>query len=477
MDQATYTEVQTFRDSCVETSLVVCDSETVTERHLQCDAQTEAVVSSEDAETFVEVDFAEVASMTEEASTSPAPPAPPKEIRDCESQCVTPVMLSKEVNTSRHRRKSKEVQTTYSYIECVLCEHGERLAAPKTFSDTSTDPRPSEMHDVGTMALSCLASSPGLTSCSIQTSLATLCDKSVATSFDDEETPRVFVGPECCDASTSTESLPYIGLLSEIDVDELIVIPEANFELVSDSDSEADHVDMVDDETLTETLAYVEVGTQTLMQVGSGVEQLAFPIRAEEDLLKHVVSIGVNTMPKVTFEKETSTPMRHLFSKGTMTFYVSKMDKATSTSPPCRALSLLPLKASRGAIGGGAGNKGARESACMQKARAVDDKHTMTCRADHRDVAVETDSSLLDGRITQCISKLRSVSERLNSPTSRKQAEGDLFFGKSFLTSSPASPTSPPPTSHTKGCSRLSAQRQKRRRRKAETVSHPFGRD
>lgn len=460
MDQATYTEVQTFRDSCVETSLVVCDSETVTERHLQCDAQTEAVVSSEDAETFVEVDFAEVASMTEEASTSPTPPAPPKEIRDCESQCVTPVLLSKEVNTSRHRRKSKEVQTTYSYIECVLCEHGEKLAAPKTFSDTSTDPRPSEMHDVGTMALSCLASSPGLTSCSIQTSLATLCDKSVATSFDDEETPRVFVGPECCDASTSTESLPYIGLLSEIDVDELIVIPEANFELVSDSDSEADHVDMVDDETLTETLAYVEVGTQTLMQVGSGAEQLAFPIRAEDDLLKHVVSIGVNTMPKVTFEKETSTPMRHLFSKGTMTFYVSKMDKATSTlTHHARAVVAAAEGKVGGALGCGTGNKGARDSTCMQKARAVDDKHTMTCRADHRDVAVETDSSLLDGRITQCISKLRSVSERLNSPTSRKQAEGDLFFGKSFLTSSPASPTSPPPTSHTKGCSRFSPPR------------------
>ena len=457
MDQATYTEVVTLRESATETCVVVCDSETLTEKVTWCDAQTEAEISRQSQGTAMDVvGVADGGCMTDEVEQDPPPP--PKEMRDWGSQCQAPVLQSKEVNTTRFRRKAKEAQTDYSYVECLLCQHPEKLEqldTGKTFTDTSTDPSPPDTHDVATMALSCLASPPGLASTGVQTSATPLYDKSVCTSFDFEEdlACRPFLGLESQDAATSTESLPYIGLLSEIDVDELIVIPEANFELVSDSDEES--VSMVDGETLTEMFDYVEVGTQTWLppagQETPAVEAGPAAVRPEEECSKHVVSIGVNTVPTVTFEKETSTPIRHLFSKGTMTFFVAKMDKATSTisqtrttdgklAPPC-------------SLGGG---RVVREAS---RHKAVNHKVTMTSRAEQRDMGVETDNTLMDGRITQCISKLRSVSERLNSPTLRKTLEGDAFFGQSFpankqkdssLLASPASPklSNSPKSSH-----------------------------
>ncbi|XP_070189848.1 serine-rich adhesin for platelets-like isoform X1 [Littorina saxatilis] len=419
MDQGTYTEVKTMRESGTETYLVVCDSETLTEKTTLCDAQTEAEPSKETVGTGMEeMEFDEGGCMTEEG-----PPLSPSS-KDSESQCQSPEVVSKESNTTRFRRKGKEVQTNFSYVECMLCQHPEKIEqmkASKTFTDTSTDPTPPDTHDVGTMALSCLASPPGLANTGIQTSEVSLYDRGVATSFEFDEDyvppPRPFLGLESQDAATSTESLPYIGLLSEIDVDELIVFPEAHFELV---DYDYEPVPMVDDETWMETLDYAEVGTQTLLaasECAGGCAEQALPlVRPEDDCSKSLVSIGVNTVPKVTFEKETCTPMRHLFSKGTMTFYVAKMDKATSTISNTRALT------------DGGGGRVVREA----RPRSVHNKVTMTSRTEQKDMAVETDSTVIDGRITQCISKLRNVSERLNSPTARKNLDGEVFFGQSF---------------------------------------------
>ncbi|KAL8582688.1 hypothetical protein ACOMHN_053282 [Nucella lapillus] len=427
MDQATYTEVTTTRESGIETCMVVCDSETLTDRTVMCDAQTEIEISTEhEGTTMAGTEVSEGGCMTEQGAEEPASPS--RLVKDNESQCQTPALVNKEVNTSnRHRRRVKEVQTTYSYTECLLCQHPdklEKLGLNKTFTDTSTDPTPPDTHDVATMALSCLASSPGLINSGVQTSIAELYDKSATTSFDFEEelATRPFLAIESQDAATSTESLPYIGLLSEIDVDELIVIPEANFELVLDSDLEYCHVPMVDGETLTEVLDYAEVGTQTLQPVLSGetsTEQNPPEICHEEDFSKHLSSIGVNTLPRVTFEKETSTPIQHLFSKGTMTFFVTKMDKATSTISYARP----KTDGSTGQAGGG--TKEGRTVKDSGKQKQMDNKLTMTTRTEQRDVAVETDSSVVDGRITECISKLRNVSERLNSPTARKHSDSE----------------------------------------------------
>ncbi|KAL8624966.1 hypothetical protein ACOMHN_039853 [Nucella lapillus] len=437
MDQTTNTELRTLQDTGTEPGLVVCDSETLTEKVTLCDAQTTAQVVTESQSTSTEVVGRADGSCLTEKEEEEKPRI--KETQDTESQCLSPALIHREVNTTRFRRKAKEVQTCYSYVECLLCQHPDKLErlSNKTFTDTSTDPSPPDTHDVATMALSCLSSPPGLVHTGVQTSAASLYDKGVATSFDwgdeDLET-KPGLGLECYDAATSTESLPYIGLLSEIDVDELIVIPGANFELVSDSDEES--VSMVDDETLTEVLDYVEVGTQTVPAVsGSVCDHVPAALPAQDDCSKHLVSVGVNTVPKVTFEKETCTPIRHLFSKGTMTFFVAKMDKATST------ISQTRCQDSR---------QGGRVVKEASRPKPTDTKVTMTPRIEQRDMAVETDSTLVEGRITHCISKLRNVSQRLNSPTLRKAVEGDVFFGQSFLSlrsrdssSSLPSPASP----------------------------------
>lgn len=221
-------------------------------------------------------------------------------------------------------------------------------------------------------------------------------------------------------------------------MDELIVVPEAAFELVSDTDSEFDLI-MVDDETSTDFLQSVEAGTQTTpvsaddrpgspssclgsMTESTGSRGVGEVIKSmvqnqgfkldmpcDSSQSKHLVSIGINTVPSLTFEKETCTPIRHLFSKGTMTFFVSKMDKSTSTFNQARIIT----------------------GSSLTKTKS-EDKITMTAKPEKKDVGVETEPTAMDGRITKCISKLRSVSEKLNSPPARKAADHETFFGTNF---------------------------------------------
>jgi hypothetical protein len=50
-----------------------------------------------------------------------------KESMDSESQCQSPTLVSRESNTTRVRRKAKEIQTPFSYVECTKCQHPEQL--------------------------------------------------------------------------------------------------------------------------------------------------------------------------------------------------------------------------------------------------------------------------------------------------------------------------------------------------------------
>ncbi|XP_059176999.1 mucin-4-like [Physella acuta] len=406
-EQATSTDVRAYRDSHTETVLVVCDSETLTDAKLFADAQT-AVDDDRRSESLDPVD------------TTQRRPGLQLKQQDSSKQkamCVSCGVRAKDENTKSPQHK---------------------LPAPAGAHHTKEDTaqHPINTQDVGTMAISCLTThlelqeagtqtlselldrsgiSCQLLETAIQTSHPQLYDKASATSLDLE---LGLLGRHFCDAATSTESLPYIGLLSEIDVDELIVVPEAAFELVSDTDSEPDVV-MVDDETATDFVQLVESGTltddfggdsMTESNSSKGVgEIIRSLVQAEGGASrvesKHLVSIGVNTATKLTFEKETCTPIRHLFSKGTMTFYVSKMDKSTSTQ--------------------------ARVMTGHGKVKA-EDKATMTREVAHKNAGTETYTASMDGKITACISKLRNVSERLNSPPEKKSV--DVFFNKTFNT-------------------------------------------
>ncbi|CAL1532662.1 unnamed protein product [Lymnaea stagnalis] len=458
-DQATCTDIKAYRDSHTETVIVVCDNETLTDAKTYSDAQTAVEIQTEnqECETF-KMDNADEYSMTDNCTSWDD-----ESTENPRTQSDAPVLCNSETNTRRPRRRAREIQT--SPVPCPFCGNmnpiGERteggnISSPpdhtlpnRAFKDSCTEPQLLGTQDVGTMAISCVTCHHEFQEAAIQTSEPQLYDKASAASFDlDQDFLERALSRQYHDAATSTESLPYIGLLSEIDVDELIVVPEAAFELVSDTDSEYDHYDviMVDDETSTDFLQYVESGTQTFVSsedpvsgtdsvstsmtestssksvgevIRSLVQKDGFKMDASHDgdQYKHFVSIGVNTLPKLTFEKETCTPIRHLFSKGTMTFYVSKMDKSTSTLNQARIMT----------------------GSNLIKAKSVD-KITMTAKADHKDIGTETEPTTMDGKITACISKLRNVSERLNSPPAKKA--GELFFGKTFGSSTGANETS-----------------------------------
>lgn len=295
---------------------------------------------------------------------------------------------------------------------CNMCSlHKPRQIHRATMSS------PTPTHDQGTMVLSFSTSSMEFIDRGAQTTQAVTADKSIEAVFSEPPpgSPPL-ASPDYNDAATSTESLPYMGLLSEVDLNELYLMPDSAFELHSDTDTansecESDmETEMVDQETWMENCQNVEVGTQTanfVSLISSNPEQSVSEITSEmlDDGSKDLVSIGVNTMPKVTYEKETSTQSRYLFSKGTMTFYINKSDKSTSTLSGSNRSSIV-----------------SRNSLVVDRC----DKDTMTSGCGVMDKAVSTDFTQLNEQVANCITKLRNVHDRLQSPTTKQVPDTEL---------------------------------------------------
>ena len=409
VDSATHTNVITQRESATETYISLTDNETLTERLSVADAQIGVEIIMESRATSMDVRyFQDQGSMTCDSESSEKP--------DSESIGIQADMLNDyQDSVSLMQISDIGIQTNFSYVDCAVCEHQFQFSEEKQQAGCCPTRPIVQKHDVGTMAMSVSSCISEVVDHGTQTLHVRLLDKSIGTSLDfDDLLPNL--SREHRDAATSTESLPYIGLLSELDVDDLIVVPEAHFDLLSIYSTDDEEVEMVDDETCTDIHQYVEDGTQTLLTVQSPEPSPTLPPGSEDS--KRVVSIGVNTISKMTFEKETCTPIRHLFSKGTMTFYISKIDKSTSTFSHTRMIGDTKF--------GGCVHKGPPVPKIV-----VEDKNTMTSLVEYKDIAIETDATLLDGKITKCISKLRNVSEKLNSPTFR-QSSDDIFFGRSF---------------------------------------------
>lgn len=377
MDQATHTEIVKFKDSTTETTIIVQDNETLTER-LKC----------QDAQTFVEM-----------------------------------VTETKETNTDVKLFSDAGIGTsdTLSHCNSLNDVYGGRVLTPVHKStnvsledfvkrvDMATNPSPPDVQERGTMAMSFGQSSMTFTEISTQTSMVNLFDKSIGTSREFDQRPI-----ECCDMATSTESLPYIGLLSELEGDELFLIPESAFDLVSSEPSIhdfEDHIEMVDDYTSMDYTSDTEIATQTFVTTipqtqdhGPNEPEVWKHSKRKDKEGKELVDVCTNTQPKLTFEKETSTPIRHLFSKGTMTFYIAKSDKATSTFSSSRQIAENVF-----------GNKPIPDTA---------NKFTMTPRIEVTDANTITDSTTLaEGKMAACISKLQKVSERLQSPTQKNMPD------------------------------------------------------
>lgn len=356
MDQGTHTNVIKLQDNTTETVTVICDSETLTERIGLHDAQTSADVYSENAETITDT------------------------CHITESGCMTDNTWPDETDLERT-------------VICEICQES------RSYTDKATSPVPPDTNNQGTMVLS--AGHHGkLIDCDTQTSDIEVYDKSIATSFDFEPDTDAFKKKlDYFDVSTSTENLPYIGLFSDMECDELILVPEVAIDMIG-SDLEYEKLRNESFPPLqVDASAQTIVSNATLNVDILYAEDTENCIDFEYPMGENLVTVGINTEHILTFEKETCTPTSHLFSKGTNTLDTTKADKSTSTESTVRAIQE------------------------MLGQSPVSDRSSKVFKQAKKDASVATDNTLMDEKMIACINKLKNVSERLNSPTRKATNE------------------------------------------------------
>ncbi|KAH3735165.1 uncharacterized protein LOC127851734 [Dreissena polymorpha] len=347
VEQGTYTEVINLQDNSSETAVIICDNETLTERIGLQDAQTSIDLYTQTSETLTDNCYL------------------------TDTGCMTDSEwfwdLERDVNV----------------VKCDVCQE------TRAFVETSTSPIECKEFQIAMQNKSFMSTHT-------QTVKRKFYDKSVVTSFDFDDVPDGMKGILCTDVSTSTENLPYIGLLSDMDCDELILVPEIAFDVIS---SEAEYRKAY---AFSFPNSMCDSSTQTI--VSSAIAGSDLDPATLESFLKaavsHTVTIGVNTEQKLTFEKETWTPSLHQLTQGTNTSSnTDKSDKSTSTESYVRAI---------------------KESFVVQSPRI---ERSAVEKIVKNDMSTETDNSLLDDKMIACINKLKIVSERLNSPTTKMFAE------------------------------------------------------
>lgn len=354
MEQATYTDVIKQQDSATETTVLICDGETLTER-----------IGQQDAQTCVDLFLQSVETITDECYNT-------------ETGCMT--------DAEWFWDNEREINV----VVCDVCQ--ERRA----FVDAATSP-------IDNKELENFDVSKSLINNETQTVKIKLYDKSNMTSCDFDDIPEQLKGLSNCDVSTSTENLPYIGLLSDMDCDELILVPEIAIDVIG---SEAEYLKAYSNSfhmDMNETGAQTIISSET-----SNIDMLlSCDVEHAMDLFKplacNLTTVGVNTEHTLTFEKETCTPSLHQLCKATNTIPQNeKVDKSTSTGSFVKAM-----------------QENFGQSPTVERST----KLLKQVKKEVKDVSVETDSSLMDEKMIACINKLKTVSERLNSPTTKMFAE------------------------------------------------------
>lgn len=397
-------------DSQTGTSLRVAHSETLTDQVFHQDAQTNVDVTLSDSTTWIDFQSqCDEGTMTDNSFideyllssglllSSPS-----------EASFETASVLTKSSTISLDDKFVNSIDNLDELVnEIAEADFGPRAV----LVDQSTMSSPIPMQDEGTMVLSFGPISNGLMETEVQTVCPTMIDRSMETMDND-----TFANTSSADMATSTDSLCYFGMLDDMDGDELFLVPQGALDIVSYYGSEGS-INMIDDETLTDDIYLIEAGTQTISPPTTVNHSMVMPERDNEVIIKfdskRVTNQGMNTVSKLTFEKETCTPSKHLFSKGTMTLYVAKTDKSTGTS----------IKLLNGLLG--------RHplSSAIPTPKGVD-KNTMTSGVETKESAVATEC-FIDENLAHCINKLRNVRERLELPLSRQNSSGDEVPGHS----------------------------------------------
>ena len=356
VEQGTHTEVVKFQDSGTETILVVCDGETLTER-----------LDQQDAQTSVDLFLQSIETMTDECF-----------VKEC--GCMTDSEWFWDGEREEH------------VIVCDICQE------KRSVINTGTSPIE------GSFAFN--NKNPAcLESRETQTIRRKLFDKSAATSFEIDDVSDGFQsGTLCYDVSTSTENIPYIGLLSEMDCDELILVPDIAIDMIGSD------IEYLKSQNIMPYCApdMCDSSVQTIISTAILNGEMESDAELSMELLKafhdNYVTVAVNTDQLLTFEKETCTPSVHQLTQGTNTSLTDKTDKSTTTGSFVRSMQETFNQ-----------SPATDRSSKIQKIK--------------RDVSVETDNSLLDEKMIACINKLKTVAERLNSPTTKMFAES-MPWGK-----------------------------------------------
>ena len=356
MEQGTHTDVVSLQDNTTETITVICDSETLTERIGLQDAQTSVDTYSESVETTTDTCYT------------------------TETGCITDSTWPEDIESER-------------LVICEICQESRSVV------DKATSPVVPDTVNQATMVLSA-SKSGNLIDSDTQTSEIEVYDKCIATSCDFEPDSDAFKKKmDYFDVSTSTENLPYIGLFSDMDCDELILVPEVAIDVI-DSDLEYEKL-----RSECFPVQVMEASVQTVVSAATLNADNVYSqdLEYEDDLQRllgeNFITVGINTEHILTFEKETCTPTSHLFSKGTNTIYNTKVDKSTSTASSVRAIQE------------------------MLGQSPVSDRSSKVLKLPKKDASVATDNTLMDEKMMACINKLKNVSERLNSPTRKTASE------------------------------------------------------
>ncbi|XP_064612304.1 uncharacterized protein LOC135476259 [Liolophura sinensis] len=417
-DQFTNTPKVELRECETEAIVTTTDNETLTDKMVFSDAQTGSELTFSDSTTWIDFQsHLEADTMTD-----------PTSIKDKEMM-VKPTMFSKRTNTSpgvdslsRSVDGAFQVEfqpvLTRSLPELLLTyfpgppsEPYQEISIPVPTVERGTMYSPIMTCDQSTMAMSILPTDESLT-------VSTQTPGAMYGEVNSYDWPYENDDLSYEEKATSTESLVYMGLLSELDnIDELFFVPNVTLETVSSATSlsdvsmETDRIEMLDQEMSTEQISLYDCSTQTYLTISPDEQNFPDPSQllpspsSDGSPALCMIDASTNTRPVRTMCRETSTPPRHLLSKSTMTHYVARTDKSTNTARRMSRWDLPQISTS--------------EMGVSTDSLAQEDKDTMTVPSNLRDSCVSTDSMFLDEKMAECIVKLKNVSERLHSPTQK----------------------------------------------------------
>ena len=375
MSSSTYTEVKTYRDSGTETAQVVCDSETYTGMVLLVDAQTDAFAATTDRGTDA-VALTNLIVVEKSGNKN--------SFNDTRRRHQLCDMDDKCVNTVVWDAKTITTQTAHPFVHLnVAVEKKEDNSGVVNSIDDNL-----KCHDYATVATNCdLFHTSDILCVAVQTNPSNVSEDDMANSSSVSYVHSTCLNPD-----------------------------------VNDRFMRRDNIHMVDKETLTDRQTSSDgndynhtllVHSNYLTRNGRNIEYDCHGVRKTT----HPVDVSINTHNTATLDEKTFTSLRIFLSKGMIT--TDDIERGNTTFSSINKSDMNTHRTKHGLS----------RSFSLNKFNYYYDERKLTkLSVITQDKSVETDDTFLNDRLTDCISKLRSVSERLNSPMTRRNSTKPMLI-------------------------------------------------